>query len=212
MTTREDDDESARWSYRFLDYAKDAVSRNGVETPRWFDVRLTNTAWPTEIVVSVVMHPDAGPVLTGIRTGRDSATSPQEAAKLLRGWMTTADLLQWLTAQAVGVRATAQLLESHPEHADGIREHAREIRDLHAARALPVARPQRRRAVTGELLRQVAAVYRKAVTDGEPPTTTVAGHFGVSHSTAARWVGQARKAGALGPAAGPTAGEVKPSE
>lgn len=211
MTT-EHDEESARWSYRFLDYAADAVSSNGVEVPRWFDVRLTNTAWPTEIVVSVVVHPDTGPALTGIRAGRDSAMSPQEAAKLLRTWMTTADLLQWLAAQAVGVWATAQLIKSHPEHAEELRQHAREIRDLHAARALPVTRPQRRRAVTAELLRQVAAVYRKAVADSEPPTSTVADHFGVSHSTAARWVGQARKTGALGPAAGPTAGEVTPSE
>ena len=51
-------------------------------------------------------------------------------------------------------------------------------------------------------------MYRSAWNDGEPPTKAVQAHFHVSHSTAARWVGFARKAGHLGATDGSRGGEA----
>jgi hypothetical protein len=58
------------------------------------------------------------------------------------------------------------------------------------------------------VLTEVAEVYRAALIVGEPPTEAVAKHFNKSHSTAARWVMSARHGGHLGPALGPTGGEL----
>lgn len=66
-----------------------------------------------------------------------------------------------------------------------------------AGHRAPVTR--RRDRVTDALLREVATVYRDAQEAGEPPTKAVAAHFYKSHSSAARWVGFARKAGHLPP-------------
>ena len=69
--------------------------------------------------------------------------------------------------------------------------------------------PRRRNRVTSEHLAEVARVYREAWEAGEHPTMAVRDHFGVSHSTAARWVGQARQKGKLRPPAeGSRGGEM----
>lgn len=68
--------------------------------------------------------------------------------------------------------------------------------------------PQRRRRLTRELLEQVAETYRQAYAAGDPPTQAVSAKFTVSHSTAGRWVVEARRRGALGPANGTSAGEA----
>jgi hypothetical protein len=57
---------------------------------------------------------------------------------------------------------------------------------------------------------EVAEVYRAAHGAGEFPTVAVSGHFEVSHSTAARWVVEARRAGHLGRARGSRSGEATP--
>ncbi|MET9876540.1 hypothetical protein ABZZ36_18225 [Actinacidiphila glaucinigra] len=59
---------------------------------------------------------------------------------------------------------------------------------------------QRRRKITHDHLREVATVYSEALENDDPPTRAVQQHFRVSHSTAAKWVGQARKGGMLPPA------------
>ena len=69
---------------------------------------------------------------------------------------------------------------------------------------------QRRKRMTDSHLAKVAEVYRVAWQDGSPPTKAVAAKFSVSHSTAARWVGAARKAGHLGPADSSRGGERPP--
>ncbi|MGW2365122.1 hypothetical protein ACWCZ5_06005 [Streptomyces sp. NPDC001667] len=63
----------------------------------------------------------------------------------------------------------------------------------------PAQKAGGRRSLTAEHLATVAEVYSAAHEQGRPPTMTVADHFEVSHSTAAKWVGAARKQGALGP-------------
>jgi hypothetical protein len=66
---------------------------------------------------------------------------------------------------------------------------------------------QRRKRLTDSHLAKVAEAYRVAWQAGTPPTKAVAQDFTVSHSTAARWVGAARKAGHLGPADSSRGGE-----
>ncbi|MET9413266.1 hypothetical protein ABZY03_03540 [Streptomyces klenkii] len=59
-------------------------------------------------------------------------------------------------------------------------------------------KPGGRRSLTSDHLAAVAEVYSTAHEQGRPPTMAVAEHFEVSHSTAAKWVGTARKQGLLG--------------
>lgn len=70
---------------------------------------------------------------------------------------------------------------------------------IRKAQDVPV-RGQRRNRITGKHLDEVAQVYVAADAAGEPPTRAVADHFKTSHSTAARWVGLARKQEKLPPA------------
>jgi len=59
---------------------------------------------------------------------------------------------------------------------------------------------RRRNRLTDKHLRAVAEAYCAADRDGLPPTRTVADRFAVPHSTAAKWVGHARKRELLGEA------------
>lgn len=68
----------------------------------------------------------------------------------------------------------------------------------------------RRVRLTDEMLEQVASTYRSAFAQGKAPTKAVAASFGVSHSSAARWVGRARDEGYLEQTTAGRAGEVKP--
>jgi hypothetical protein len=61
---------------------------------------------------------------------------------------------------------------------------------------------------TEESLRVAARVYRMAHLVRDNPTGAVASAIGLPHSTAARWVQQARQAGFLGPAEPRRAGET----
>ncbi len=74
----------------------------------------------------------------------------------------------------------------------------------------PTMRTGRRNRITDEHLQAVVEVYRTADADGLPPTRTVSDRFEVPHSTAAKWVGHARKRGFLGAAViGRTGGEQR---
>ncbi|MDP8931596.1 MAG: hypothetical protein M3O70_24260 [Actinomycetota bacterium] len=57
----------------------------------------------------------------------------------------------------------------------------------------------KRHRITTQHLEEVARIYQSASEHGEPPTMAVADHFGVAHSTAAKWVGKARSEGMLEP-------------
>ncbi|WNI19134.1 hypothetical protein [Actinacidiphila sp. ITFR-21] len=51
--------------------------------------------------------------------------------------------------------------------------------------------------LTADHVRRVAEVYSEALAEGQPPTRAVQQRFDTAHSTAAKWVGHARKAGLL---------------
>lgn len=65
-----------------------------------------------------------------------------------------------------------------------------------------------RAAMTDEVLREVADVYRAAHARHQPPTKAVMQEWHVERSTASRWIRRARDAGYLGPARPRAAGEV----
>jgi hypothetical protein len=69
-------------------------------------------------------------------------------------------------------------------------------------------RPRRGSPLTDDDLRQVADIYRAAMSRGDPPTLMVADQLYAARSTAARWVATARKRGFLGPALRGRAGEL----
>jgi hypothetical protein len=75
--------------------------------------------------------------------------------------------------------------------------------------AIGARQPRQGSPLTDDNLRQVAELYRVAVEHGAPPTQTVADQMHVARSTAARWVGAARKRGFLGPAVRGRGGEQK---
>ncbi|PRY24062.1 hypothetical protein [Pseudosporangium ferrugineum] len=204
-------DSEAEVSFRLLDMADDYVTRDGTDIPAWFDIQLSRDDWPTEIVLSVMVDTDQGPIINGIRGGRGYRNGYQEVAKLFRDSTDAAFMLRFVTAQAAGALATDRLLRPHLDEIDldeGTAKKIVKMRDHFARRSFGATEVQRRRRVTRELLEQVAQVYRAAFRDGQPPTQAVAETFHVSHSTAGRWVVEARKAGALGPATGTRPGEA----
>lgn len=67
---------------------------------------------------------------------------------------------------------------------------------------------QTRRRMSDVLSEEIAGVYRAAWQAGKNPTQAVARYYQKPYSTAARWVGEARKRGHLGPADGSRGGET----
>jgi hypothetical protein len=69
-------------------------------------------------------------------------------------------------------------------------------------------RPRRGSPISQEHLAEVAKRYREAAEKGDHPTQAVAREMNVARSTAARWVGLARRHGLLGPSLPGRAGEA----
>lgn len=206
-----DPEEQVNW--KLLASSDDHVTRNGTDIPAWFDMELSREGWPTEIVLSVVVDQQEGPVINGIRGGRTYRHGYQQVVKFFRENTDPAVFLRFVTAYAAGVLATRRVLEEHaPDitaRGDALKAATAELNDHFARRAWPATVVQRRRRMTRELLEKVAEVYRTAYGQGLSPTKAVAEAFDVSHSSAGRWVVEARKEGLLGPALGPTAGEAE---
>jgi hypothetical protein len=157
-----------------------------------------------------MVDPDTGPALAGV-VAEGEHTTVREAMDLVAATGGTEDLLTAATASAAGWCAALQVYGPDVDLAE-LTEQERlnfyAVRDAAWRKARPLVRPQQRRRMTRRHLRQVSEVYRAALAEGEAPTIAVREHFRVSHSTAARWVGEARRAGELGPALGSRAGEV----
>lgn len=183
---------------------------DGVEVPQSFEVLLEHPDWPTSAVLSVVVDPDAGPVASGIRGGGASPIPFRDVMAMVAATADVDELLWDVMTAATGMRAAYRVRDLHPGGVimtdEAVAQAMKASREA-AVRVREAPRPQRRRRMTRSLLREVAEVYRKAHADGEAPTQAVAKHFTIAYSTAARWVGESRKAGELGPATGPTPGE-----
>ncbi|MEV7240420.1 hypothetical protein AB0N92_04040 [Streptomyces sp. NPDC093248] len=95
----------------------------------------------------------------------------------------TAEMVRWLAQDEVR-RWMPQLAESD------------ERPKVPPTREQPAAKRKRFK-ITEQHLKEVARIYRQAVYHGEPPTMAVADAFEVAHSTAAKWVGAARRDGHL---------------
>lgn len=195
-------------------WSQELVRYNDVDLPTWFDVHLSHPDWPTEAVLSVAVSEDTGPVATGLRAaGRSSSATYRDVQESISA---TAEVGRVLgRAAALMANTLNQIRVARAFGDEGMQltperlsEVLQKVGDLTMSYTQPRVQPQRRRRITRELLREVANVYRKAHSEGEPPTAAVAQHFTIAYSTAARWVGEARKAGELGPATGPTPGEA----
>jgi hypothetical protein len=177
-----------------------------VSVPQSFDVLLEHPDWPAQARLSVGFDAERGPFVRGLSAVGDAAVSYTDIHDALTATVDMAVLLEFVAAQAAGVRVFWDLIDEHyPDHMDEIKA----INQLISESALVsgATAPHRRRLVTPEHLAQVAATYRQAMAQSRPPTVAVADQFQVSHSTAARWVGAARKSGELGPARGKRPGE-----
>lgn len=82
-----------------------------------------------------------------------------------------------------------------------------EREDIYAQYREGARRPRRGSPITDENLRAVAELYRRALSEGDPPTKTVCEEFHVQRATASRWIAKARERGLLGPASPGRAGE-----
>jgi hypothetical protein len=124
--------------------------------------------------------------------------------------------MQWALAVEDVVRLAILVEDRTPEEHEALLHLARAVdrrragpnvlegEVLASVRRRTTRRPRRR--VTDELLATVARVYRDRVDEGAP-TRAVAEEFTVSHSTAARYVAQARERGLLGRTTAGLAGE-----
>lgn len=108
-------------------------------------------------------------------------------------------------------REAELLLESIADFESGSAEEASRLAEAQVHATLAVAamglatedvtetpRASKRHRLTQKHLEAVADVYTEALSEGEPPTRTVAERFDTTHSTAAKWVTRAREAGLLG--------------
>lgn len=194
--------------------ADEVVIVLGHEVPTWFSTVLYRPDVPYSVTVMVRVNSNGDPIPVGVTVNDarpDSELSFKDAIALLKGapmeklmheaLLLSAKTMPWQRGlDALGKPTGAGLT---PEEYAGLQA---AVADTHA-RIDATPPPVRRRLVTREHLVGVAKVYRKALAEGVPPTKAVAEHFTATHSSAARWVREARKEGILGPSKGPTAGE-----
>lgn len=138
----------------------------------------------------------------------DDALAWLRKVQPLEEWRKEAFALMAASEADRGAELIDEILTKHAG-VDPRTEEERTAAISHAIRtAIRTPLRRRRNRITPAHLREVAAIYRGAAAAGEPPTMAVKDHFQVSHSTAARWVGEARKVGELNPADGSRGGEI----
>jgi hypothetical protein len=186
----------------------------GLAAPRWFVTTLYKIGVPYSVDVYVRVDPQEGPVPEGIRvnTSPGNHATYKDAVNLLKGarldrllhdaLLRAANSAAWNKAREALGKPAGQPMTQEEATA------AARMAAASTAAAASIPPPVRRRSVTQDLLREVAQVYRAALDAGAPPTQAVANHFITTHSSAARWVREARKSGELGPSQGPMAGEA----
>jgi hypothetical protein len=214
MTPRERDLADLHW--RIEGISDDAVQFDGATFPKTFKAVLHHPTWPMRARLTVTVHPERGPIATGLE-----ATQPVEPSELvsfsemhdlLKKVIDMSTLLREVTAYAVGEKVRLHLLLGLPGNfGDADREpELQRISAIGTAvrdRAYLNAAPRRRHLLTDTHLRTVAEVYRAALAEGHPPTQAIAEKYQITHSTASKWVRKARDAGSLGAALGTQPGE-----
>lgn len=188
----------------------------GRDIPRWFDAAVRRDGFATSVQIRVTVGADGRLIPSGIMAfGQHSY---RDAAAVLKG-QPVDQLLHTMAGYARQAwvfnkfRREQGIEDGKPFTPEQQKDLERQIETL-SGEPLAVTLPlpaRQRRVATPDLLRDVAEVYRSAMTAGKPPTMAVASHFNVSHRTGTRWVAEARKEGFLGPAIGPTAGEAETS-
>ncbi|HWL99082.1 MAG TPA: hypothetical protein VNP20_17195 [Nocardioidaceae bacterium] len=153
--------------------------------------------WPAfEITVEMVC---GVPQCRGV-----SMTSADDGQEVLSRHLRWLKLEDWITTGVAMIAMQVQHVDEHGVEAVDAQSSDEQIdatiRDLRAARRQP------RRSATEARHREVAEIYRTAVTHA--PTAEVATHFDVAPRTAALYVKQAREAGYLGAAIKGKAGEA----
>lgn len=201
-----------------IDRPADPVRVGKVWVPKTFQLNVMDPGWgedpedPLVIELLYSVGEDGAIDLTGVLS---SPIEVQEAIQVLKRtktldeWKRTA--LMYLAADQVEeARKLLDRVEGrHTPYDDP--DYMKRVGDaMREAGRAPVRRQRNR--ITPAHLRDVAQVYREAWRRGSAPTKAVSQHFGVSHSTAARWVGLAREAGDLGPADGSRGGEAEDVE
>jgi hypothetical protein len=200
-----------RW--RIRDIADDAVQlSDSVLAPASFSAVIEHPDWPANVLLYVCVSEEEGPRECGLRVLDDTCRHSLPAMlEIVRHTIAMPELLRFVTADAVATKVAHYFLEADQDLTEAQRERVLPERQRAVAAAADqtwdVAAPRRRRFVTRDLLREVAQTYRRAVERGQPPTQAVQEHFSVSHSTAARWVGEARRLKELGPARKGASGE-----
>jgi len=195
------------------DISSETLELAGNVIPRRFTVFMSHPGWPAPAELEITVTGD-GPTPTGLKLGRHSAevlpyTALHEQLGRTVGRSAMDSFLRWATAQAVSLHMANEFAAIRDTPAAVPLDEGREQIRRAMEEVWVAARPRKRRIITAGLLAEVAEVYRAAMTDGRPPTAAVGAHFTVAHSTAARWVREARQQGHLGAAQGPKPGEVQ---
>ncbi|MGQ5580358.1 hypothetical protein [Streptomyces sp. ECR3.8] len=166
-----------------------------------------------EVKMSAVMssHSDVHTGLDALRAAAPMEQWKRLAIITMTHWLATTDP----DVAALGPQYTAANKAASDDWVEALRAwqaafpHLDTEEAVKAAGSVPLDPAKRRRnRITREHLERVAEVYRNADAAGAPPTRTVQEQFGTTHSTAAKWVSQARKQGILGPPPGTRGGEV----
>jgi hypothetical protein len=93
-----------------------------------------------------------------------------------------------------------------PDEHGLVRVYAPAFSEASGRRAGPSPRPGEKQAPD---LQRIAELYRRAVAGGMAPSHDIAAEFGVTRTTARKWVQRARERGLLAPALGRRAGEAR---
>jgi hypothetical protein len=197
----------------------ESVTIWGLTVPARFVTTLYRQDLPYSVDLEVRVDPEHGPVAEGLRVNAHPTEgyTYKDAVALLKDQPVDKLLHQALADSRLS--ATWDAIHSQvgkqpgEELTDKERAQLAASMEKAAAQASGIPAPVRRRLVTPDLLKEVAQAYRDAVAASVPPTKAIAERYLTTHSTAARWVREARIAGILGPSRGPVAGEdPAPSE
>lgn len=191
----------------------DTLAFHGLTVPAWFTTVWYRPDVAYSVTVFVRVDPELGPLAEGVQVNSapGSGLTYRDAAALLKGQpvdellhnvlLMSAKVTTWQGGLDRLGKPTGRDLTDEEQAILGA------VVEQQFTKIDAVQPPVRRRSVTKQLLAEVAEVYRESAAAGRPPTQAVAAHFTATHSSAARWVREARRAGVLGPALGPTAGE-----